>query len=62
MSLTHTAVSTRYNTDFVSRVAGRITGYFSRIQAERQLESLDDRMLHDIGVARSDIRRVVRGR
>ena len=29
--------------------------------AERQLATLDDRMLKDIGIARSEIRRVVRG-
>jgi len=28
--------------------------------AERQLESLDDRMLRDMGIGRSEIRRVVR--
>ena len=43
-------------------MAGRIAGYFARVHAERQLEAMDDRMLHDIGVARSEIRTMVRGR
>jgi uncharacterized protein YjiS (DUF1127 family) len=62
MSMTHTAIRQSGNTEFVSRVAGSIAGYFARVQAERQLEALDDRMLHDIGVARGDIRNMVRGR
>jgi uncharacterized protein YjiS (DUF1127 family) len=62
MSLSHVSGHYGYNSDFVSRVTGRINGYFARLTAERQLEALDDRMLHDIGVARPDIRRVVRGR
>lgn len=62
MSMTHTAAHQTGNTEFVSRVAGRIVGYFARVHAERQLQALDDRMLHDIGVARSDIRNMVRGR
>jgi uncharacterized protein YjiS (DUF1127 family) len=62
MSMTHTATRQSGNTEFVSRVAGRIAGYFARVHAERQLEAMDDRMLHDIGVARSEIRTMVRGR
>jgi uncharacterized protein YjiS (DUF1127 family) len=61
MSLTHSAVSPAYNSDFVSRVAGRISGYFTRVNAERQLANFDDRMLNDIGISRSDISRAVRG-
>jgi uncharacterized protein YjiS (DUF1127 family) len=30
------------------------------LRAERQLEDMDDRMLKDIGIGRSEIRRVVR--
>jgi uncharacterized protein YjiS (DUF1127 family) len=33
----------------------------SRSRAERQLEQLDDRMLADIGVKRSDIHKMVWG-
>lgn len=62
MSLSHTAPRrAEFHSDVVSRMVGRVSGYLSRVRAERQLEALDDRMLHDIGVARSDISRLVRG-
>jgi uncharacterized protein YjiS (DUF1127 family) len=62
MSLSHTtARRADFNSDFVSRVVGRVSGYLASVRAERQLQSLDDRMLHDIGIARSDIQRLVRG-
>ncbi len=36
-------------------VMGRVKSYLSRSRAERQLKQLDDRMLSDIGVTRSEI-------
>jgi uncharacterized protein YjiS (DUF1127 family) len=46
---------------FLSRIAGGVRGYLSKAEAERQLESLDERLLNDIGLKRSDIRRMVWG-
>ncbi|MBC8036618.1 MAG: DUF1127 domain-containing protein [Hyphomicrobiales bacterium] len=40
---------------------GRVKGYFARTRAERQLHQLDDRMLADIGVRRSEIEKMVWG-
>ena len=40
----------------------RVRSFFARSQAERQLSQLDDRLLADIGVRRSDIHRMVWGR
>ena len=40
---------------------GRVRGYLSRSRAERQLAALDDRLLADIGVKRSDISKTVWG-
>ena len=40
---------------------GRIRTYLARSRAERQLAQLDDRMLADIGVKRSEISRMVWG-
>lgn len=34
---------------------GRMKNFISRSRAERQLRQLDDRMLADIGIVRSDI-------
>lgn len=41
---------------------GRVKGYLSRSRAERQLAQLDDRLLADIGLKRSDISRMVWGK
>lgn len=40
---------------------GRVKTYFARTRAQRQLHQLDDRMLADIGVRRSEIQKVVWG-
>ncbi|MGI9371845.1 MAG: DUF1127 domain-containing protein [Hyphomicrobiales bacterium] len=42
-------------------IFSRIASYYERVQAERQLAALDDRMLADIGIERADIGHVVRG-
>jgi uncharacterized protein YjiS (DUF1127 family) len=40
---------------------GRVRTYIARTRAERQLAQLDDRLLADIGVKRSEITRMVWG-
>ena len=40
---------------------GRVKGYLARSRAERQLAQLDDRLLADIGLKRSDIAATVWG-
>ena len=45
-----------------SGIMGRVKGYFARAHAERQLTQLDDRLLADIGLQRSDIATTVWGR
>lgn len=45
----------------VSRIAQSIGRFFTLSRAQRELDELDDRMLADIGLRRSDIRRVVWG-
>jgi uncharacterized protein YjiS (DUF1127 family) len=40
---------------------GRVRAFLARSQAERQLSRLDDRLLADIGLKRSDIRKMVWG-
>jgi uncharacterized protein YjiS (DUF1127 family) len=47
--------------DFLGRVAGGIRHFVTVSRAERQLESLDDRLLADIGLRRSEIHRMVWG-
>lgn len=47
--------------NFLSRIAGGVRRYVSRADAERQLESLDERLLNDIGLKRSEIRHMVWG-
>ena len=47
--------------NFFGRIAGRVGDYVTRSRIERQLDQLDDRLLLDIGLMRSDIRRMVWG-
>lgn len=47
--------------DFLGRVSTRVASYVSRSRAERQLQSLDDRLLADIGMRRSEIHRMIWG-
>ena len=44
-----------------SGLLGRVKSYLSRSRAERQLAALDDRLLADIGLKRSDISKTVWG-
>ncbi len=44
-----------------SGLLGRVKAYVARTRAERQLAQLDDRLLADIGVKRSEISRMVWG-
>jgi uncharacterized protein YjiS (DUF1127 family) len=47
--------------DFLTRVSSRVTNFVTRSRAERQLQALDDRLLSDIGLKRSDIHKMVWG-
>jgi uncharacterized protein YjiS (DUF1127 family) len=51
----------RATPDFLTRVSSRVVNYVSRSRAERQLQALDDRLLADIGMRRSEIQRMVWG-
>lgn len=53
--------SARALPDFLSRVSAKVVNYVSRSRAERQLQALDDRLLADIGMRRSEIQRMVWG-
>jgi uncharacterized protein YjiS (DUF1127 family) len=46
---------------FLTRIAGGVRRYVTLSRATRQLEQLDDRLLADIGMKRSDINRMVWG-
>jgi uncharacterized protein YjiS (DUF1127 family) len=47
--------------EFAPGIMGRVKTYLARSRAERQLHQLDDRMLADIGVRRSEIEKMVWG-
>lgn len=55
------AHSARPLPDFLTRIGVTVASYITRSRAERQLEALDDRLLLDIGVSRSEIRHMVWG-
>ena len=44
-----------------SGLLGRVKSYMARSRAERQLAQLDDRLLADIGVRRTDFSKAVWG-
>ena len=44
-----------------SGLIGRVRSYIARSRAERQLAQLDDRLLADIGMKRSEISKMVWG-
>ena len=65
-----TAITFDYNTavlgsvmsllvNFTRWVAHKVAQPFANARAINQLESLDDRMLHDIGISRGEIRHMV---
>lgn len=56
-----TTTSSRPVSGFIGRISSRFGDYVARSRIERQLEQLDDRLLLDIGMKRSDIRRMVWG-
>lgn len=58
---TYNRETTRLVPDFLTRVGSRVVNYVSRSRAERQLQALDDRLLADIGMRRSEIHRMVWG-
>ena len=66
MTTTRTSLATtagnRFVPDFLGRVSSRVTSYVSSARAERQLDALDDRLLADIGMRRSEIEKMVWGR
>jgi uncharacterized protein YjiS (DUF1127 family) len=58
---TRTSSGARNVPDFLSRVGAVVVNYVTKSRAERQLEALDDRLLLDIGLSRSEIRHMVWG-
>ena len=48
-------------TGMPSGIMGRVRNFLARSRAERQLAQLDDRMLADIGLKRSEITKMVWG-
>lgn len=56
---THQGLTLRFVPEFLGRIASGVVNYVQRARAESQLEALDDRLLADIGVSRSEIRTLV---
>lgn len=48
-------------THMTSGLMGRVKAFLARSRAERQLAQLDDRLLADIGLKRSEIHKMVWG-
>jgi uncharacterized protein YjiS (DUF1127 family) len=57
-----TGSTLRFVPDFLGRIGAVVADYVNRSRAERQLADLDDRLLLDIGVSRSDIHAMVWGK
>jgi uncharacterized protein YjiS (DUF1127 family) len=57
----HHGSTRRFVPEFLGRIANGMVRYVKRSRAASQLEALDDRLLADIGVSRSDIHRLVWG-
>lgn len=49
------------STRMTSGLFGRVKAFLARSRAERQLAQLDDRLLADIGLKRSEIHKMVWG-
>ena len=56
---TNQGFTLRFVPEFLGRIASGVVRYVQRTRAESQLQALDDRLLADIGVARSEIRTLV---
>jgi uncharacterized protein YjiS (DUF1127 family) len=56
---TNQGFTLRFVPEFLGRIASGVVNYVQRARAESQLEALDDRLLADIGVSRSEIRTLV---
>ena len=48
-------------TPMTSGLMGRVKAFLARSRAERQLAQLDDRLLADVGLRRSEIHKMVWG-
>ena len=61
-SRTQSGSALRFVPDFLGRIGCVVSNYVSRSRAEQQLADLDDRLLLDIGLSRSDIHALVWGK
>jgi uncharacterized protein YjiS (DUF1127 family) len=60
-TITYGREVTRSGTVRATGLMGKVRTYLARARAERQLAQLDDRMLADIGLKRSEIPSVIWG-